>query len=1291
MEYNLKINNLSLIDQFLLKKRLEETKKIKKKDLYQTKINFIKKDIEIAKEKIYKKKKELPIVKYSKNLPILNKKKEIYETLKNNQVLIIAGETGSGKTTQIPKICLEMGRGIKGLIGHTQPRRLSACSIAKRISEELKTQLGMAVGYKIRFDSCISDKTFIKLMTDGILLSELQNDKLLLQYDTLIIDEAHERSLNIDFILGYLKKILPQRPDLKVIITSATIDLECFSRHFNFAPIIEVSGRNYPIEMKYRPIDDVTNQIDGIINSIKELNKENNKNNILVFLSSEKEIIDTYKAIKKLNLKKTKILPLFARLSNNVQHLIFKPYNGKKIVLSTNIAETSLTVPDINCVIDNGYARISRYNYKTKIQRLPIEQISQSSAEQRKGRCGRTAKGICIRLYSEEDFLLRPKYTDPEILRTNLSSVILQMIAIELGNINDFPFIQIPNKNNIQDGIKLLKELRAIKKISNNENYTLTEIGVQLAKLPIDPRLGKMLLEAKNRNCVHEIMVIISALSIKDPREQPIEKNQYKLIYKKHFQFNHENSDFIAFLNLWNFFKKQKLSSLNFYKKCKKNFINYNRLKEWQNIYYHLKKIIKKMGIVINNKKSDYENIHISLLSGLLTHIGNKKINNSTFIGVRNINFNIFPNSCLFKKKPKWIMVADLVETKKLWGRTAAIIDPSWIEPLANHLIKKHYSSPIWSKKKGLVIALLNVKLFGLNIVTNKKINYSKIDPELCRKFFIRHALVEGNWHTKHKFYQKNLKLISKIEQLENKSRKCNILVNNDILFDFYENKINKTVVSSKEFDIWWEITRKKSPDLLNFKKNMLINNTKNEIKLIDYPNYWNYNNFKFKLTYKFKPGSSSDGVTIYIPLFILNEIKNKHFDWQIQGLRKPLIIALIKSLPKKLRRNFVPLSNYAEAFLEKFIFPKGHLLNCLSKELHRMTGININLSDWQLNKVPEYLKIIFCVINENNEIISQSRDLSFLKITLKNKIKKIKPSAIFNDIEKNDLKTWDFNFIPKFYTKKYNNCFITAYPSLVDKINSVEIRVFFKKSQQYQEMKKGLSRLLFFDNKELIKKIYKIFPNKSKLESCYINFGNLSDLINDCIMSSLKELIIEFGNLVWTFEEYNKLNIYVKNNFINIVIKIAHQVEIILNSVFIINKILKKNFSINLIFSFSDIKSQIKSLIFKGFVLSHGYKKIPDIIRYLDGIKYRLEKLIINPNSDRKHMITITNIKNKYFKLLDHLICIKKQLSKIKKIYWMIEELRINLFSQHLSIDYSISEKKLLLEMEKISLFKKN
>lgn len=1229
---------------------------------------------------------------FPENLPVVEKRQDIFNAIRDNQVVIIAGETGSGKTTQIPKICLELGLGVKGFIGHTQPRRLAARSVANRIAEELHTEIGLLVGYKVRFSDQVSDTTLIKLMTDGILLAEIQKDKLLLQYDTIIIDEAHERSLNIDFILGYLKQLLPKRPDLKVIITSATIDVERFSNHFNHAPVVEVSGRTYPVEVRYRPpiFDNNDSEVEKnsdfqpIIDAIDELSAESN-GDILIFLTGEREIRDLADTLNKLQLRHTDVLPLYARLSNSEQNRIFQSHTKRRIVLATNVAETSLTVPGIKYVIDPGLARISRYSYRTKVQRLPIEPISQASANQRKGRCGRTSDGICIRLYDEQDFLSRPEFTEPEILRTNLASVILQMTALGLGDIAAFPFVQAPDSKYIRDGIRLLEELGAL--YTKHHRYHLTDIGKILAQLPIDPRLARMLVEARRLGCTKEIMIITAALSIQDPRERPFDKQQAS--DEKHRRFADKQSDFISYINLWNYIKtqQQELSGNQFRRLCQKEFLNYLRIREWQDVYTQIRQTIKQLAFPINSQLADYRSLHVALLCGLLSHVGMKELEKHEYIGARNIKFAIFPNSAIFKNQPKWCIASELVETSRLWGRTAAKIEAEWIEPVAKHLVKYSYSEPRWSKKQGTTIANEKVTLFGLPIVASRIVNYSKIDPVLSRSLFIRHALVEGDWLTNHKFYKQNQKLIEEVEDLEHKSRRQDILIDDNELFNFYDQRIDKSVISAKHFDSWWKTKQKTDPDYLNFEKNMLINQSAQSVNLNDFPDFWYQDQLKLPLSYQFDIGDKRDGVTITIPINILNQVKNRGFDWQVPGFREDLLIALIKSLPKSLRKNLVPAPNYAQAFLNRVGATDHPLLETLETEFRKMTGVKITNEDWQLDQIPDYLKMSFSIVDNNKEI-AFGKDLDKLKEQLKTQVQQALSSLTEKksiSLEQDNITDWNFGTLPHIYEAKQKNYVVKAYPTIIDNQNSVSIKLVDSKQEQQRLTKLGLRRLLILNIPSPIKYLHEKLPNKSKLGLYFNSFGTVLSLIDDCIACAVDYLIEKNNQTIENQEQYYELLNYTKAHINETVVDIAKQVESILTLHFNINKKLKGRVDLSLAFALSDIKQQINNLIYKGFVAKSGYHRLNDIHRYLLAIEKRIEKLLQNASKDRQAMNTVEEVKNLYENWLKSLTENQRLQAQVVNIRWMIEELRVNLFAQQLGTPYPISAKRIKQQIDQV------
>ena len=1307
------LNDIMRLDQRRLSARIHGIGKIKSQEAQQAVAAEIQQQIEQARFRVEQRKSAVQnLIVFPESLPVSQRKAEIQKLLSEHQVIVVAGETGSGKTTQLPKMCLELGLGNLGTIGHTQPRRIAARSVAARIAEELQTELGDLVGYKVRFNDQISDNTQIKLMTDGILLAEIQTDRFLNQYSCLIIDEAHERSLNNDFILGYLKQLLPRRPDLKVIITSATIDVERFSKHFNNAPIIEVSGRTYPVEVRYRPVaeEDDQDQLQGILNAVDELQAEG-RGDILIFMNGEREIRDTAEALQKQNLKHTEILPLFARLSAQEQNKIFHPSGLNRIVLATNVAETSLTVPGIKYVIDPGTARISRYSYRTKVQRLPIEPISQASANQRKGRCGRVSEGICIRLYSEEDFNNRSEFTDPEILRTNLASVILQMTALGLDDIEAFPFVDAPDKRHIQDGVKLLEELGAIQpkkykshdgarlptRVQNLTNessrqetraseltekkqgWELTPIGRQLAQLPVDPRLAKMLLSAVDFGSVYEVMIIVSALSIQDPRERPTQKQQAS--DEKHRRFADKKSDFLAFLNLWHYVQEQQkeLTKNQFRRQCQKDFLNYLRIREWQDIYQQIRLAVREMGLPINSEKAEYQKIHTALLSGLLSHIGLKEAEKQQYLGARNAHFAIFPNSVLFKKQPKWVMAAELVETSKLWGRMVAEIEPEWIEPLAEHLTKKSYSEPRWSKSRGAVIADEKVSLYGVPIVAARPVNYGSIDPIVSRELFIQSALVEGDWNTKHKFFKQNQQLIREVEELEHKSRRRDILVDERTLFEFYDQRIGTEVVSQKHFDTWWKKVEKQDPELLNFERSFLINDDAEQVSKLDFPNFWHQGNLKLKLTYQFEPGTDADGVTVHIPLPLLNQVEMTGFDWQIPGLREELVIALIKSLPKSYRRNFVPAPNYAQAFLGRAVPLEKPLLDTLIYELRRMKGVTVEAEHWHWEQIPSHLKMTFRVVDENGKKIAESMNLDELKFSLKDRVQESISAVADDGIEQSGLHIWSFAELPQCYEQKQRGFSVKAFPAIVDEKDAVGIKLFETEFEQAVAMQQGLRRLLLLNVPSPIKYLHEKLPNKAKLGLYFTPFGRVLDLIDDCIACAVDKLIADFGGFVWNEEGFDKLRDFVRENVNEVTVDIAQKVEQILTLTHQLNQRLKGKMDFTMAFALSDMKSQISGLIYQGFVQKSGYTRLPDLLRYLQAIDKRMDKLTQDVNRDRAAMLRVEQVQQAYQQLLAKLPKSKPISDEVAEIRYMIEELRVSLFAQQLGTKYQVSDKRVL------------
>ena len=1274
------LDQVKLSDKSRFKKRLFGLKQIAKEDKRDKALQQVASAIHRSIAQKQYKVDHLPCIEYPPALPVSQNVAQISKAIAEHQVVIIAGETGSGKTTQIPKICLELGRGIDGLIGHTQPRRIAARTVANRIADEMKAKVGEQIGYKVRFNDQVSEHSYIKLMTDGILLAEMQNDRLLRQYDTLIIDEAHERSLNIDFILGYLKQILLKRPDLKVIITSATIDPERFSKHFNGAPIIEVSGRTFPVEMLYRPLAE-QDDVDGSAGrgmSVDELS-DIGQGDILVFLNGEREIRDTATALEKANLAHTNILPLYARLTVQEQNRIFQSHSGRNIVLATNVAETSLTVPGIKYVIDPGTARISRYSYRTKVQRLPIEAISQASANQRSGRCGRVSAGVCIRLYSEDDFLGRPEFTDPEILRTNLATVILQMLALDLGDISQFPFVQPPDNRNINDGIKLLEELDAIAK--DKADTQLTKNGRLLAKFPIDPRLAKMVLSAIDLGCIAQIFAIVSALSIQDPRERPHEKQQ--AADEQHNRFKDKESDFVSLLNLWHYVNDQQraLTNSQFRKMCQKEYLSYIRIREWQDINSQLKHTLKEQNIPMSSIELGDEQqlviVHQAILSGLLSHIGQQD-ENREFKGARGSKFFVFPGSALAKKPPKWLMAAELVETSRLFARMVARIDPLWLESMAQHLIKRSYSEPHWEKKQGAVMAYEQASLYGLIIIPKRKVNFNLIEPDTCREIFIQEALVNYDAVLKEAFFKDNQVLVASIEALEQKARRKDFLIEEQQLYDFYDEKLPKTVICQRSFLSWWKKAKQNNSQLLHFTREFLLNESSNELSISAYPDTWQQDNLVLPLKYHFSPGDEDDGISVIIPIGILNQVQTQGFDWLIPALRLELIIGLIKGLPKTLRRNFVPAPNYAEACVAAISEFDGPITTAVSKQLLRMTGVRLEEDCWEDVILPKHLTMNFQVVDEKNKLVKQGRDLNDLRAQLQGKVKATIKKVADKGIEKSDVTQWDFGDLPQGYQRKVASMTIKAFPALVDKKTSVAIELFEQEAQAEQVMLAGVSRLILLNIPSPVKYLQEKLPNKAKLGLYFNPFGSIADLLQDCINAACCYLVAEQGPLPRNDVDFKQRLDYVRAEIADCVLEAAIKVEKCLSLAHDIRKMLKGNVALNIIQAHGDIKKQLEQLVFKGFVTASGINKLDNIIRYLNGLVRRLEKLQVDPNQDRLKMLEVDKVSELWQQLMAKQRKDKPVIQEIIDIKWMIEEFRISLFAQNLGTAYPVSAKRI-------------
>ncbi|WP_121721101.1 ATP-dependent RNA helicase HrpA [Streptomyces sp. E2N171] len=1311
-----RLSELSLRDAHRLGRRLEGARKIRKPEARAAVLGEIEAEVAAAGERMAARRARVPEVRYPEQLPVSQKKDVIAEAIRDHQVVIVAGETGSGKTTQIPKICMELGRGVRGMIGHTQPRRIAARTVAERVAEELDTPLGEAVGWKVRFtDQVDPEATFVKLMTDGILLAEIQTDRELRAYDTIIIDEAHERSLNIDFLLGYLAQLLPKRPDLKVVITSATIDPERFSRHFDDAPIIEVSGRTYPVEVRYRPLleeesDDADrDQITAITDAVEELMAEG-PGDILVFLSGEREIRDTADALNKKRYRSTEVLPLYARLSHAEQHRVFQQHGGRRIVLATNVAETSLTVPGIKYVIDPGFARISRYSHRTKVQRLPIEPVSQASANQRKGRCGRTSDGICIRLYSEDDFLSRPEFTDAEILRTNLASVILQMTAAGLGEIEKFPFIDPPDHRNIRDGVQLLQELGALDPAQKDPRKRLTQTGRKLAQLPVDPRLARMVLEADRNGCVREVMVIAAALSIQDPRERPADKQAQA--DQQHARFRDETSDFLAFLNLWRYIREQQKErgSSSFRRMCKQEYLNFLRIREWQDIYAQLRTVAKQMGIHLNEQDAPADRVHVSLLAGLLSHIGMKDVKESKdsgqgggrrdggrneYLGARNAKFAVFPGSALFKKPPRFVMSAELVETSRLWARVNAKIEPEWVEPLAEHLLKRTYSEPHWEKDQAAVMAYEKVTLYGVPIVAQRKVNYGRIDAELSRELFIRNALVEGDWRTHHKFFADNRKLLTEVEELEHRARRRDILVDDETLFDFYDQRIPDHVVSGAHFDSWWKHKRREQPDFLDFEREMLIRESADAVTKADYPDTWRQGPLKFRVTYQFEPGADADGVTVHIPLQVLNQVTDEGFDWQIPGLREEVVTELIRSLPKPIRRNYVPAPNYAKAFLERAVPLQEPLTVTMARELKRMVGVSFEAEDFDWSRVPDHLKVTFRIVDERRRTLAEDKDLEALKLTLRPKARKALSQAAAataqrqggESLERKGLTDWTIGSLTRVFETRRAGQPVKAYPALVDDGDSVSVRLFDSEAEQAEAMWKGTRRLILLGIPvNPAKFASEKLTNPQKLALSANPHGSVQALFDDCAMAAADKLIADFGGPVWDEESYRKLFDKVRAEIVDTTVRAVGQVQQVLAAWQACERRLKGVRSPALLPNLQDVRTQLDGLVKPGFVTEAGLRRMPDLMRYLVAADRRLQQMPTNVQRDTTRMTKVHEMRDEYAWLLEQMPQGRPVPQQVRDIRWMIEELRVSYFAHALGTAYPVSDKRIVKAIDAVA-----
>ncbi|MBS7599965.1 ATP-dependent RNA helicase HrpA [Pseudomonas sp. RC2C2] len=1235
-------------------------------------------------------KASVPSIRYDDSLPIAAKRDEIKKVLAEHQVLIIAGETGSGKTTQLPKICLELGRGQHGLIAHTQPRRIAARSVATRVAEELGTPLGALVGYQVRFEDQSDANTLVKLMTDGILLAETQHDRFLERYDTIIVDEAHERSLNIDFLLGYLKTLLPRRPDLKVIITSATIDLERFSKHFNDAPIIEVSGRTYPVETWYRPLtseqDEEGNRVEddltvdqAILATLDEIAAHERSlgkgpGDVLVFLPGEREIRDAAEMLRKAQLRHTEILPLYARLSPAEQQKIFQSHPGRRVVLATNVAETSLTVPGIRYVIDSGTARISRYSYRAKVQRLPIEAVSQASANQRKGRCGRVEPGICVRLYSEEDFNARPAFTDPEILRTNLAAVILQMLHLRLGEIDAFPFIEPPDGKAISDGFNLLQELSAV----NRENQ-LTPLGRQLARLPVDPRLGRMLLEGAKQGSLNELLIVASALSVQDPRERPPERQQ--AADQAHAQWKDADSDFAALVNLWRGFEEQRqaLTASPLRNWCRKNFLNYLRLREWRDAHRQLSLICRDLQLSINKEPADYPRLHKAILSGLLSQIG-QKTEDGDYLGARQRRFWVHPSSGLGKKRPQWLMTAELVETTKLYARMVAKIDSDWIEPLAGHLIKKNHFEPHWEKKRGQVVAFEQVTLYGLIVVGRRPVHYGPVDPVMSRELFIREALVGGEIQSKAKCLSANRRLLEQLDELEAKARRRDILADEETLYGFYEARLPAEIHQTATFDSWYRVNSQKDPQLLIMREEDVLAREASEVTAAQYPDTLRLGDLSLALSYHFEPNHPRDGVTVRVPAPLLPSLPGERLEWLVPGLLEAKCIGLVRNLPKALRKNFVPVPDFVKAALQRMSFGEGSLPQALGRELLRMTGVRVSDEAWAeaASQVDSHLKMNLEVVDGQGKFLGEGRDLA--ELTARFAAASQAALAVPQTAQSQQpVQAKAFTQVAETAQQKFAGLSMTVYPALVEDNGTVKEGRFSTQAEAEFQHRRALQRLLLQQLAEPAKFLRSKLPGLTELGLLYRELGRVEALVEDILLASLDSCILDGeSTLPRDGAGLASLAERKRGSWAEHAERLARLTLEILKLWHGLQKRFKGKIDLAQAVALNDIKQQLANLVYPGFVRETPGLWLKELPRYLRAIELRLEKLGAQVQKDRVWSGELGNLWSQYQTRLDKHAQEGKRDEQLQLYRWWLEEYRVSLFAQQLGTKVPVSDKRL-------------
>jgi ATP-dependent helicase HrpA len=1227
-------------------------------------------------------------ISYPPELPVSAHREELLAAIRDHQVVVVAGETGSGKTTQLPKLCLELGR---QSIAHTQPRRIAARSVAERIAEELGVELGTAVGYAVRFSDRSRADTRVRLMTDGLLLAEIQHDRQLRRYDTIVVDEAHERSLNVDFLLGCVRRILPRRPELKLIVTSATIDPQRFSKHFGDAPVIEVSGRTYPVEQRYRPLGDEQDQADAIGDAVEELLALGPHGDILVFLSGEREIRDTADALRG-RLRRARreqdveLLPLYARLSSAEQQRVFKPHRGRRIVLATNVAETSLTVPGIRYVIDPGTARISRYSARLKVQRLPIEPISQASAAQRAGRCGRTADGICIRLYSEEDHDARPRFTDPEILRTSLASVILQMAALGLGAVEDFPFMDPPDQRQVRDGILLLQELGAL-----DAERRLTGLGRRLARLPVDPRLGRMVLEGGRLGCAAEAIVIAAALSIQDPRERPAERREEAGAL--HARFEDADSDFLAFLALWEHLRegRRELSGNQFRKRCREEHLHPLRVREWQDLAAQLRSAARGAARVeLNSAPAEPELIHRALLSGLLSHVGMKDTRDAgrergrrgpvEYAGARGARFALSRDSALSKRTPPWVMVAELVETNRLWGHTAARIDPRWIEPLAGHLVRRSHGDPRWDARRGAAVVSERVTLYGLPIVDGRAVGLARLDPALARLLFIRHALVEGEWAGRYAFVEENARRVTEAAELEERARRRGLIAGEDARCAFFEERLPAGVASAADFERWWRGASAGEREALVYPRELLVpDDAAAAVSSVDWPQTCRQGELELALDYRFEPGAAHDGVTVRVPLALLGRVRPDGFDWLVPGLRLELVTTLIRSLPKELRRALVPAPEVAAAALARIapLATTVPLLDALTAALEDLRGVQVPREAWDLARLGPHLRIRFRVEDERGETLAEGEHLDALREAVRPRLR-AQLAAAAPELERSGLRAWSIGALPREVELPGTAGAARAYPALVDEGDTAGVKLFDTPAAQAAAMRAGTRRLLLCTMPQTVRYVRDHVDAATRLALAAAP-GGAAAIVDDALDAAVDALVHEAGGPAWDEVAFAALRAHVAGGLAERAARTLAQAVDVLAAARAVQERLDALANAPAPFhpAREDVTEQLHRLAGPGLVARAGAQRLPDVERYLRAAERRLERLPDQLGADRDRMAAIHELEAAVAQRVASLPPGVPAPAALHEARWLVEELRVSAFAQALGVRGRASEKR--------------